>query len=167
MLHKYIHYTWQFALLTTVIMVLVHRNTSHNREQWRHWAPPATPEAKKYRKKHGQGGGFTENFRATPAPLLATSFVFPLQFISVLFWATTFLFRSHWSIFWPHLFLSGNISPFFGPQLYFSGNIGPFFGPHLFFSGNISPFLGHNFTFQVTLVLFLGHTFSFRATSVF
>ena len=76
------------------------QNTSHNREQWRHWAPPATPEAKKYRKKHGQGGGFTENFRATPAPLPATSLVFPLQFTSVLFWATTFLFRSHRSIFW-------------------------------------------------------------------
>ena len=115
------------------------QNASHNREQWRHRAPPATPEAKKYRKKQGQGGGFTKNFRATPAPC------------------------------WPHLlsFLSSSHRSFFGPQLFLSGHIGPFFGPHLFFSGNISPFLGHNFTFQVTLVLFLGHIFSFRATSVF
>ena len=76
------------------------------------------PEVKKFRKQRGQGGGFTGNFRATPAPLQATSFVFPFQFTSVLFWATTLLFRSHHSFFGPPLFFSGNIS-FFGQKVSF------------------------------------------------
>ena len=102
MLHKYIHYAWQFTLLTTVIMVLVHRNADHNQEQWRHRAPAARPKVKKFRKQRGQGGGFTGNFRATPAPLQATSFVFPFQFTSVLVLGHTFSFQATLVFLGPH-----------------------------------------------------------------
>ena len=66
------------------------------------WPQPKTVETssttsqtggKKFRKQKGHRGGFTRNFRATPAPLQATSFIFPFQFTSILFWATPFLFK--------------------------------------------------------------------------
>ena len=138
-LHTYFHYAWQFALLTTVIMIPVHRTpaTTENSGDIEHHQP---------HQRRKSTGRSTDKGEALPKIL-----------------------GPHLPLCWPRLlsFLSSSHRSFFGPQLFFSGHIGPFFGPHLFLSGNISPFLGHNFTFQVTLVLFLGHTFSFRATSVF
>jgi len=90
-------------------MVLVHRNASHNQEHWRNWAPPPRLEKKRFREEWGQGGGFTGNFRATPAVLQATSF----------------LSSSHRSFLGPH-FLFRYPRSFFGPHLFFSANIGRF-----------------------------------------